>query len=170
MAPLATLSLASKSSHSRSANTLPATFSLRSSAARLRLEPSLRSRAPFTSLALLVSLARLHIRIGSCWQSPPTPYLSPYNDPPLCPTKLTHALSSTFNWERKISTFQYNNPVVSELIWLELEFNLSYPYFEKRSLYCQCSTHVGANVTVRNQSNYENDGCYRKWTNVSTFH
>ena len=39
----------------------------------------------------------LHIRIGSCWQSPPTPYLSPYNDPPLCHTNLTHALLSMFS-------------------------------------------------------------------------
>ena len=68
--------------------------------------------------------------------------------------------------ETKIITFQYNSTVVSKLIWLEVELNLSDGYSEKRSLDCQRSTGVDSNVTVRNPSVYENDDT-AKWTNVS---
>jgi hypothetical protein len=58
--------------------------------------------------------------------------------------------------ETKISTFQFNRTVVSKRIWHQLDLNLSHAHFEKRSLDCQSSTGVDPNVTVRNQSVYEN--------------
>jgi hypothetical protein len=51
--------------------------------------------------------------------------------------------------EEKTLAFQFNSTVVSQLIWLELNLNLSHAYFEKRSLDCQCSTGVASNVTDR---------------------
>jgi hypothetical protein len=75
--------------------------------------------------------------------------------------------------ETKIPTFQPNISVVSKLNWLEHDLNLSYAYLEKRSLDCQLGTGVGSHVTVRNQSDYENDESIildtAKWTNVSRF-
>jgi hypothetical protein len=68
-----------------------------------------------------------------------------------------------FYSEIKTSTFQSNNSVVSKLIWLELDVNLSHRYDVENPpelLDCQCSTAVGPNVvTVRNQSVsvHEND-------------
>ena len=58
--------------------------------------------------------------------------------------------------------------VVSKLIWLELDFNRSHVYLEKRSLNCQYSMAVGSNVTVRSQSLYGNSDT-TKWTNMSMF-
>jgi hypothetical protein len=62
-----------------------------------------------------------------------------------------------FYSETKTPTFQFNSTVVSKLICIELELNLSHAYFEHRSLDCQCSTGVGSNVTVRNRLVSEND-------------
>jgi hypothetical protein len=67
----------------------------------------------------------------------------------------TLSVKGTYS-ETKISTFQFNRTVVSKLIWHQLDLNLSHAHFEKRSLDCQSSTGVGSNVTVRNQSVYEN--------------
>jgi hypothetical protein len=66
------------------------------------------------------------------------------------------------------STFQPNNTVVSELLWLELELNLSHAYFEKRSLDRQRCPCVGSNVTVLNESVSESDDTAIQ-TNVSRF-
>ena len=48
------------------------------------------------------------------------------------------------------STFQFNKTVVSKLIWLEVELNVSQACFEKHSdlLYCQCRTSVDSDVTA----------------------
>ena len=47
-----------------------------------------------------------------------------------------------------MTTFQVNSPVVSELIWLELDRNLSDVYIEKRSLYGQSGGGLGTDVAV----------------------
>src|SRR6202795_2748712 len=63
-----------------------------------------------------------------------------------------HSARRAFYSETKPTTLHSNSSVVSKLIWLELNLNLSHAYFEKRLLDCQCSTGVGSNVTIRNQS------------------
>ena len=50
--------------------------------------------------------------------------------------------------ETKSPTFPFNRTVVSKLISLELDFELSHVYLENRSLDHQCHTGVGSNVTV----------------------
>ena len=52
--------------------------------------------------------------------------------------------------ETTAPTFQFNRSVVSKLIWLEFNLNLSHACFEKCSLCCQCGTGVNSNITVRN--------------------
>ena len=88
-------------------------------------------------------------------------------DPPHLSFTVTRCLRSVrtlsvkeIYYETKTSTFQFNRTVVSklsELSWLEHELNLSYAYFEKRPLDCQCGTGVGSNVTIHNQSVSEKD-------------
>jgi hypothetical protein len=55
------------------------------------------------------------------------------------------------------TTFETNNPVISKLIWLELDDDLSNAYVEKRSLDGQLGIGLVPNIAVRNRSVYEDD-------------
>jgi hypothetical protein len=50
------------------------------------------------------------------------------------------------------TTFETDSPVISKLIWLELDRNLSNASVEKRSLDGQLGTGAGTNIAVRNRS------------------
>jgi hypothetical protein len=60
-------------------------------------------------------------------------------------------------WENKATTFQSNRTVLSKLIRLELDRNLSNAYVEKRTLDGQLGTGAGTNIAVRNGSTAEHD-------------
>jgi hypothetical protein len=54
-------------------------------------------------------------------------------------------------------TFETDSPVISKLIWLELDENPSDAYVEKRPLDGQLGTGTGPNIAARNRSIDEHD-------------
>ena len=50
--------------------------------------------------------------------------------------------------ERNTTTYEKDGPVISILIWLELDRNLSKAYIEKRPLNDQLSSGVDLNIAV----------------------
>ena len=69
---------------------------------------------------------------------------------------------------RDATTFETHNPVISILIWLEVDRNLSNVYIEKRSLDGQFSTGVDPNIAVRNILISDNDRKHRLDRHVET--
>ncbi len=68
-----------------------------------------------------------------------------------------------------MTTFQVNSPVVSELIWLELDRNLSDVYIEKRSLYGQSSGGLGPDVAVGDKLGSKDSSDIAEWPYMSIY-